>query len=88
MQIARMPQSVTPAYFAFLGRISPEKAIDQAIWMAKRCGIPLKIAAKVDAVDRDYFEFLSSASKLTNSRGSALIYALRISSISWATRIQ
>jgi glycosyltransferase involved in cell wall biosynthesis len=50
------PQSVRPAYFAFLGRISPEKAVDQAIWIAKRCGVPLKIAAKVDAVDRDYFE--------------------------------
>jgi glycosyltransferase involved in cell wall biosynthesis len=50
------PQPVTPAYFAFLGRISPEKAVDQAIWIAKRCGVPLKIAAKIDAVDRDYFE--------------------------------
>src|SRR5262249_54054781 len=46
------PQPVTPAYFAFLGRISPEKAVDQAIWIAKRCGVPLKIAAKVDAVAR------------------------------------
>jgi glycosyltransferase involved in cell wall biosynthesis len=51
-----MPQSVRPAYFAFLGRISPEKAVDRAIWIANRCGVPLKIAAKVDAVDRDYFE--------------------------------
>src|SRR5215471_2886320 len=50
------PQPVRPTYFAFLGRVSPEKAVDQAIWIAKRCGIPLKIAAKVDAVDRDYFE--------------------------------
>src|SRR5262245_11310075 len=50
------PQPVRPTYFAFLGRISPEKAVDQAIWIAKRCGLPLKIAAKVDAVDRDYFE--------------------------------
>src|SRR6267378_2045004 len=50
------PQPVTPAYFAFLGRISPEKAVDQAIWIAKRCGVPLKIAAKIDTVDRDYFE--------------------------------
>jgi hypothetical protein len=49
------PQSVRPAYFAFLGRISPEK-VGRAIWIAKRCGVPLKIAAKVDAVDRDYFE--------------------------------
>jgi glycosyltransferase involved in cell wall biosynthesis len=50
------PQPVRAAYFAFLGRISPEKAVDQAIWIAKRSGVPLKIAAKVDAVDRDYFE--------------------------------
>jgi glycosyltransferase involved in cell wall biosynthesis len=50
------PQPVRPTYLAFLGRISPEKAVDQAIWIAKRCGMPLKIAAKVDAVDRDYFD--------------------------------
>src|SRR6266550_7988531 len=56
------PQLVRPAYFAFLGRISPEKAVDRAIWIAKSCGVPLKIAAKVDAVDRDYFE--SEISKL------------------------
>ena len=52
----RLLTPVRPAYFAFLGRISPEKAVDQAIRIAKRCGVPLKIAAKVDAVDRDYFE--------------------------------
>jgi glycosyltransferase involved in cell wall biosynthesis len=51
-----MPQPVRPAYFAFLGRISPEKAVDRAVCIAKRSGVPLKIAAKVDAVDRDYFE--------------------------------
>jgi glycosyltransferase involved in cell wall biosynthesis len=50
------PQLVKPAYFAFLGRISSEKAVDRAIWIAKRSGVPLKIAAKIDAVDRDYFE--------------------------------
>jgi glycosyltransferase involved in cell wall biosynthesis len=51
-----MPRPVRPAYFAFLGRISPEKAVDRAIAIAGRCGVPLKIAAKVDAVDREYFE--------------------------------
>ncbi len=51
-----MPQPVRPAYFAFLGRISPEKGVDQAIRIAKGRGVPLKIAAKIDAVDRDYFE--------------------------------
>ena len=43
-------------YFAFLGRISPEKRVDRAIKIAKQIGIPLKIAAKVDPVDQNYFE--------------------------------
>src|SRR5215510_928641 len=43
-------------YLAFLGRISPEKRPDRAIRIARRAGIPLKIAAKVDKVDQDYFE--------------------------------
>jgi glycosyltransferase involved in cell wall biosynthesis len=43
-------------YLAFLGRISREKRTDLAIEVAKRAGLPLKIAAKVDAADRVYFE--------------------------------
>lgn len=43
-------------YLAFLGRIAPEKRVDRAIEIAKRVGMPLKIAAKVDAADRAYFE--------------------------------
>lgn len=43
-------------YFAFIGRISPEKRIDIAIDIAIRLGVPLRIAAKVDAIDREYFE--------------------------------
>jgi len=43
-------------YLAFLGRISPEKRPDIAIEVARRVGIPFKIAAKVDVVDRDYFD--------------------------------
>src|ERR1700723_799585 len=43
-------------YLAFLGRVSPEKAPDDAVRIAARAGIPLKIAAKVDRVDRDYFK--------------------------------
>ncbi len=50
------PVPSEPSYLAFLGRISPEKRVDRAIHIAERCGLPLKIAAKVDAVDRDYFE--------------------------------
>ena len=42
-------------YLAFLGRIAPEKRPDRAIEIAKRAGVPLKIAAKVDQVDREYF---------------------------------
>jgi glycosyltransferase involved in cell wall biosynthesis len=42
-------------YVAFLGRISPEKRPDRAIRIARAAGIPLKIAAKVDKVDEDYF---------------------------------
>jgi glycosyltransferase involved in cell wall biosynthesis len=43
-------------YLAFLGRISPEKRVDHAIEIARRAGRPLRIAAKVDPVDRVYFE--------------------------------
>ena len=43
------------SYLAFLGRISPEKRPDRAIRIARAAGIPLKIAAKVDRVDEDYF---------------------------------
>ena len=43
-------------YLAFLGRISPEKRPDRAIEIAKRAGIPLRIAAKIDQADRAYFE--------------------------------
>jgi glycosyltransferase involved in cell wall biosynthesis len=42
-------------YLAFLGRISPEKSPDRAIRIAARAGMKLKIAAKIDAVDREYF---------------------------------
>jgi glycosyltransferase involved in cell wall biosynthesis len=44
------------SYLAFLGRISPEKRPDRAIEIAKQTGLPLKIAAKIDAGDRDYWK--------------------------------
>ena len=50
------PLPVKPSYLAFLGRISPEKRVDRAVRIAQRCGLPLKVAAKVDAVDVDYFD--------------------------------
>jgi glycosyltransferase involved in cell wall biosynthesis len=43
-------------YLAFLGRISPEKGVDQAIEIAIRSGRKLRIAAKIDRADRQYFE--------------------------------
>jgi glycosyltransferase involved in cell wall biosynthesis len=51
-----MPLPTKPQYFAFLGRIAPEKGVDSAIAIARHCGVPLRIAAKVDKVDREYFE--------------------------------
>ncbi len=42
-------------YLAFLGRISPEKRPDHAIEVAKRTGLPLRIAAKVDPADLQYY---------------------------------
>lgn len=43
-------------YLAFLGRISPEKRVDRAIRIARRFGMKLKIAAKIDRADREYFK--------------------------------
>src|SRR6266516_1734645 len=51
-----MPQSTKPSYLAVLGRIAPEKGVDRAIKIATRCGIPLKIAAKVDRADQEYYD--------------------------------
>jgi glycosyltransferase involved in cell wall biosynthesis len=51
-----LPGSGSGGYLAFIGRISPEKAPDLAIRIAARAGMRLKIAAKIDAVDREYFK--------------------------------
>jgi glycosyltransferase involved in cell wall biosynthesis len=57
-----MPQDKYPVfegggkYLAFLGRISPEKGLDQAIEITKRAGMPLVIAAKIDKADQQYFD--------------------------------
>jgi glycosyltransferase involved in cell wall biosynthesis len=65
--LATVPHGISPArywcsehghrgYLAFLGRIAPEKGPDVAIRVARQAGIPLRIAAKVDAADTMYFE--------------------------------
>jgi len=50
------PRFVSGDYLVFLGRISPEKRPDRAIKIALRSGMKLKIAAKIDRVDQDYFD--------------------------------
>ncbi|MET0724446.1 MAG: glycosyltransferase family 4 protein [Tardiphaga sp.] len=50
------PQPITPSYLAVLGRIAPEKGVDRAIKIAIRCGMPLKIAAKIDRADQEYYD--------------------------------
>ena len=58
-----LPENILPhrqapsgGYFAFLGRISPEKGPDKAIEIAARTGIPLRMAAKIDAADQRYWD--------------------------------
>src|SRR5262249_60353471 len=43
-------------YIAFLGRISPEKRPDRAVEIACRTGMKLRIAAKVDRADQEYYQ--------------------------------
>jgi glycosyltransferase involved in cell wall biosynthesis len=54
--ICRFEPGPRDGYLAFLGRISPEKRADRAIEIARRVGLELRIAAKVDAADREYFQ--------------------------------
>jgi glycosyltransferase involved in cell wall biosynthesis len=57
-----LPKALYPSgegagkYLAFLGRISPEKRLDRAIEIAQRAGMKLRIAAKVDSADQEYFD--------------------------------
>jgi glycosyltransferase involved in cell wall biosynthesis len=50
------PLDVKRDYFAFLGRVSPEKGLDRAIRIAAAAGVKLKVAAKVDNADKAYYE--------------------------------
>lgn len=49
------PTPSQPAYLAFIGRLSPEKGPVEAIKIALAAGLPLKMAGKIDAVDRDFY---------------------------------
>jgi glycosyltransferase involved in cell wall biosynthesis len=44
-----------PPYLAFVGRLSPEKGPEGAIKIARAIGLPLKMAGKIDVVDREYY---------------------------------
>ena len=48
------PVAARQEYFAFLGRISPEKGIEAAIHIAAACGVKLRVAAKVGEEDAPY----------------------------------
>jgi glycosyltransferase involved in cell wall biosynthesis len=50
------PRNVRQDYLAVLGRVSPEKGVDKAIHIAGKAGLRVKIAAKVDAADEEYFQ--------------------------------
>jgi glycosyltransferase involved in cell wall biosynthesis len=47
-------------YLAFLGRISPEKGVEHAVAIAKRVGMKLRVAAKVDSADEEYFQSIKT----------------------------
>lgn len=50
------PAEEPEGYLAFLGRISPEKRVERAVEIAGRAGMQLRIAAKIEQADLDYFE--------------------------------
>ena len=72
------------SYLAFLGRISPEKGCDRAIEIARRAGMPIKIAAKIDK--RTARITSGSSSRCSNSRTSntSARSTSRRRTISWA----
>lgn len=57
-----LPRDILPfqerpgSYLAFLGRMSPEKGPAEAIEIARRCGLPLRMAAKLGDGDKEYFD--------------------------------
>ena len=71
-------QDTPGSYLAFLGRISPEKGVEQAIAITRQAGMPLKIVAKVDQADYEYFQ--SVVQPLLGSFPLLVIYH---SGVSW-----
>ena len=50
------PKPAKPDYAAFLGRVAPEKGLERSIRIARKAGVKLKIAAKIDDKDKDYYD--------------------------------
>jgi glycosyltransferase involved in cell wall biosynthesis len=50
------PEETVPTYLAFLGRIAPEKGITAAVRIANAAGFKLKVAAKIDKLDQDFYD--------------------------------
>jgi hypothetical protein len=50
------PVPAKPRYFAFLGRIAPETGVDRAISIAHKCGVPIRVAGRIDKEDCEYFD--------------------------------
>ena len=68
-------------YLAFLGRISPEKRLDRAVAIARQAGMKLKVAAKVYAQERDYYERrLRSSGRFASSSHRLVLGAWQFSS--------
>jgi glycosyltransferase involved in cell wall biosynthesis len=61
------PQPVKQDYAAFLGRVSPEKGLDRAIAISGRAGMKLKVAAKVDNADKEYYDTVIKPLLKTNT---------------------
>ncbi|MCA0049080.1 glycosyltransferase family 4 protein [Mesorhizobium sp. B283B1A] len=69
LPLAILPfQPKASGYLAFLGRISPEKGPEVAMEIAARAGMPLKIAAKIDAVDQSFWSKKVEPQLLRNSK--------------------
>src|SRR5262249_3857653 len=49
------PAAARQRYFAFLGRIPPEKGVDRALSMPRKCGVPVRMPARVRKTDGQYF---------------------------------
>jgi glycosyltransferase involved in cell wall biosynthesis len=55
-QWLRTPAPAEPRYFAFLGCITPSAGVERAIAIARKCGAPARIAARIDEENREYFD--------------------------------